>query len=226
MSKNKKLDYNIKLNAVLNHREGKKSLLDISKDIGVSREQIRRWVHKYESLGVEGLKNKTRHKSYSREVKINAIKDYLSGECSQFDICIKYEISSVSVLQRWIMLYNNNHNITKSYPDKRSTIMIKARKTTLDERIEIVGFCIANNFNYELTSNKYNVSYNQIYAWVKKYKQNGYEGLEDRRGKAKPLESMDEKEKLEMQTKLLKAENERLKMEVAFLKKLKKMERR
>ncbi|MEG1312583.1 MAG: helix-turn-helix domain-containing protein [Romboutsia sp.] len=64
-------------------------------------------------------------------------------------------------------------------------------KTTLDERIEIVGFCIANNFNYELTSNKYNISYNQIYTWVKKYKQNGYEGLEDRRGKAKSLESMD-----------------------------------
>lgn len=126
-------------------------------------------------MGEEGLKNKTTHKCYSREVKIKAIREYLSGEYSQFDICIKYEISSVSVLQRWIMLYNNHHNITKSYPDKGSTIMIKARKTTLDERIEIVGFCIANNFNYELTSDKYNVSYNQIYTWVKKYKQNGEE---------------------------------------------------
>lgn len=80
-----------------------------------------------------------------------AIKEYLSGGYSQFDICIKYEISSVSVLQRCIMLYNNNHNITKSYPDK----------------------------------------YNQIYIWVKKYKQKGYEGLEDRRAKTKPFESMD-----------------------------------
>ncbi|WP_147294066.1 hypothetical protein [Romboutsia maritimum] len=55
--------------------------------------------------------------------QIKAIKDYLSSEYSQFDICIKYEISSVLILQHWIMLYNNHHNITKSYPDKGSTLI-------------------------------------------------------------------------------------------------------
>lgn len=226
MTKNSKIDFNTKLKVVKEYIAGKKSLGDIKKDINISKEQIRRWVKNYELSGEEGLKPKSKHKCYSRETKLNAIKDYLSGEYSQFYVCTKYEISSVAVLQRWIMLYNNNHNITESYIKKRNVIMIKSRKTTLEERVEIVSFCIANNLNYELTSNKYKVSYNQIYTWVKKYKKSGYEGLEDRRGKAKEIESMDEKEKLGVQMKLLKAENERLKMEVDFLKKLEQIERR
>ncbi|MDO7203767.1 helix-turn-helix domain-containing protein [Paraclostridium bifermentans] len=100
--------------------------------------------------------------------------------------------------------------------------MIKGRKTTFDERVEIVGFCITNNFDYHLTSDKYKVSYQQIYNWVRKYKKHGYKGLEDKRGKAKEIELMTEKEQLEVQMKLLKIENDRLKMEIDFLKSWKK----
>ena len=48
-------------------------------------------------------------------------------------------------------------NITESYTNKRNIIIIKSRKTILDERVEIFSFCIANNLNYELTLNKYTV---------------------------------------------------------------------
>ncbi|MDO7203558.1 hypothetical protein Q5M85_04340 [Paraclostridium bifermentans] len=51
-------------------------------------------------------------------------------------------------------------------------------------------------------------------------------GLEDKRGKAKEIELMTEKEQLEVQMKLLKIENDRLKMEIDFLKKLEEIERR
>ena len=37
--------------------------------------------------------------------------------------------------------------------------MIKGIKTTYNERVEIVAFCIENNDNYKLTSYKYKVSY-------------------------------------------------------------------
>lgn len=37
--------------------------------------------------------------------------------------------------------------------------MINGRKTTYEERVEIVSFCIANANDYKLTSNKFNVLY-------------------------------------------------------------------
>ena len=45
--------------------------------------------------------------------------------------------------------------------------MTTGRKTTYEERMDIVTFCIANVNDYRLTFNEYKVSYQQIYGWVK-----------------------------------------------------------
>ena len=45
------------------------------------------------------------------------------------------------------------------------------RKTTLEERKEIVDYCINHNRNYKNTAAKFDVSYSQVYSWVKKYDQ-------------------------------------------------------
>ena len=92
--------------------------------------------------------------------------------------------------------------------------MTKGRKTTYNERVEIVAFCIENNDNYQLTSNKYKVSYQQVYTWVRKYKENGYESLRDNRGKRKNIDQMSETEKLNAQIRLLEAKNKQLEMEI------------
>jgi len=113
-----------------------------------------------------------------------------------------------------------SHNSTG---DKNMTI---GRKTTYGERVEIVSFCIANNGNYQLTSEKFHVSYQQVYTWTRKYKEGGLESLTDNRGKRKKAEQLSDTEKLAAQLKLLEAENKRLQMEVGFLKKLKEVERR
>ena len=104
--------------------------------------------------------------------------------------------------------------------------MTKGRKTTYEERDDIVSFCIANANDYNLTSNKYDVSYQQVYTWMKKYKKDGYNALVDRRGRHKRIEELSESDKTTAHLKLLKAENKRLKMENDFLKKLKEIERR
>lgn len=43
--------------------------------------------------------------------------------------------------------------------------MNQGHKTTLEERIEIVKYTLANKKAME----QYNVSYAQVYAWVRKY---------------------------------------------------------
>jgi len=140
-------------------------------------------------------------------------------------ICKKYRISSKAQLQRWILWYNG-HNELKDSPSGGNKLMTKARKTTFDERIEIVKYCIANDKNYALTMKKYNVSYQQIYLWVRKYEQKGIDGLIDGRGKAKAESDLTEVDRLKAQNQILEAEKKRLEMEINVLKKLQEVERR
>ena len=173
-------------------------------------------------LGAQGLITESRNTYYPPEIKIQAIADFLNAKGSLREICIRYNISSHSVLQQWIKQYNSDKTIT-SCATKGAAIMNTGRKTTYEERMEIVTFCIANANDYKLTSNEYKVSYQQVYCWVKKYEKNDFDELVDRRGKHKTLEELNDSEK---QLKLLESENRRLKMENDFLKKLKEIERR
>ena len=104
--------------------------------------------------------------------------------------------------------------------------MTKGRKTTFDERVEIVQYCIAHDHNYAETAEKYEVSYQQARSYTVKYEEGGLEALRDRRGRAKPQEEMSELERLRAENKILRAEKERAEMEASFLKKLDAIERR
>ena len=104
--------------------------------------------------------------------------------------------------------------------------MTRGRKTTFDERVEIVQYCIAHDHNYAETAAKYNISYQQARNYTVKYEAGGIEALRDRRGRVKPMDELSELEKLRAENKILRAEKERAEMEVSFLKKLDEIERR
>jgi len=120
----------------------------------------------------------------------------------------------------------NGHGELKSSGTGGNKIMTKGRKTTFDERIEIVQYCIAHDHNYAETSTKYQVSYQQVRSYTIKYENGGVEALRDNRGKRKDPEAMNELERLRAEVKILKAEKERAEMEASFLKKLAEIERR
>ena len=225
MSRKSKVSTEIKVQAVEDYLRDIKSLSEISNELNIYKSAISAWVRKYKTFGKEGLLNKVYNTSYSAQLKTQAVIDYLDGKGLLDDICIKYKISAIGILQQWIKKYNG-HKIFKSHSTKGDKLMTNGRKTTYEERIEIVSFCIANAHDYNLTANKFNVSYQQVYTWVKKYNKDGYNALVDRRGKNKSFEELSESEKFSAQLKLLEAENRRLKMENDFLKKLEEIERR
>ena len=226
MSRKSKISYEVKIKSVQEYTTGKKRACDICEELNIRKESFRRWVIKYNTNGAEGLRPFSYNKKYSTETMDSAVDYYRSGKGSLLETCIKYNISSDSVLIGWIKRYNNSHKQCNISSVKENPLMAKARKTTYDEKVEIVEFCIENNDNYQLTSDKYKVSYQQVYTWVRKYKSNGQESLIDNRGKYKIIDEMSESQKLLAKIKLLEAQNKRLEMENDFLKKLEEVERR
>ena len=101
--------------------------------------------------------------------------------------------------------------------------MTKGRKTTQEERAQIVAFCIEHGMDYALAVETYQVSYQQIYSRVRKYAATGVDGLVDRRGKAKPEDKLSEAERLRQENKILQAKLKDKEMEIALLKKLREL---
>lgn len=160
-------------------------------------------------------------KVYSKELKKAAVKDCVKHGLSLSEVAAKYGVSNSSVVYNWLKLYNNH----VEFKDGGSDRMVKGRKTSLEERVEIVSYCIANNRDYNKTTEQYGVSYQQVYSWVGRYEKERAQGLFDRRGKRKDEASMSEVDKLHAQLKLKEAENLRLQMENDLLKKWAELER-
>lgn len=119
------------------------------------------------------------------------------------------------------MEYNANREL-KDYNPKQGGYMAEARrKTTFEERKEIVSYCISHSRNYKDAAIKYDVSYSQVYSWVKKYDAAGEAGLTDKRGHHKTDDEVDELERLKCENLRLKRQLEERDMAVELLKKVK-----
>ena len=164
-----------------------------------------------------------KNKAYSAELKLQAVQDYLAGKGSQREICRKYEISGHGRLQEWIICYNGHKDFKERSGARGEIYMTKGRKTTQEERSQIVAFCIEHGKDYALTVETYQVSYQQIYSWVRKYEAAGVDGLVDRRGKAKPEDDLTEEERLRQENRMLQAKLKDKEMEIALLKKLREL---
>ena len=213
-----------KIEVVESYLRGEMGATQIVQELEIAESTLRRWVISYKSFGAEGLIPQAKNKKYSPELKLKVVQEYLSGRSSMKGLCLKHSISDEHIVRRWVNKYNSHEDFNQ--PNNGGAIyMAKGRNTTLEERIEIVSHCVANNKDYGKTIERYGVAYQQIYGWVRKYEKDGADGLSDRRGKRKDESSMTEVEKLRAQLKLKEAENSRLQMENELLKKLDALER-
>ncbi|MEF2968539.1 transposase [Paenibacillus sp. M1] len=157
---------------------------------GLNKSTLVKWRHLYRLYGIEGLEVGSHNRSYSADLKLQAVKDYLAGELSQYQIIDKYKIASRTQLADWIKKYNGHRNL-RAYNGGK-TAMTKGRSTTWQERLDIVLHCLANGQDYNQAADQFKVSYQQVYSWIKKYEAGGPEALRDGRGRTKAPEKLTE----------------------------------
>lgn len=225
MGRKHKNTYETRLRIISEYLNGEKSITQLSSEYHIYPIDLKFMIHQYEKNGIETILHKPKNRSYSKELKEEVVNRYKKGEGSLRDLCIEYNIPSNQTLRKWVKKYNN-HIELKDYDPKGDVYMAGRRKTSFEERIEIVEYCLKHNREYKKAAETYQVSYSQIYQWVKKYELEGQDGLLDRRGKQKSQENLSEVEKLRKKIDQLEKQLELKDNENTLLKKVKEFERR
>ena len=225
MAHKRKISPEKMIEAIKRYLNNEGSQKAIASEYGISGTQFHFAVMQYQENGKSIIMQQRQNRQYSPEIKEKAVQEYLNGNGSIREIAAKYGLRAMINLERWIKVYNSGKGFRRKISG--GSRMKEARPTTVEERIQIAKDCIANGGNYGETALKYNVSYQQVYQWVKKHKELGEAGLEDRRGHRKKDQApRTELEKAQIEIERLKHELYLTKMERDVLKKLDEIVRR
>lgn len=227
MPQKPKMSAEEKVKIVQGYLEGRYGQKTGSEMAGVVKATFQNWVKRYESEGAAGFLSYEKNRTYSSELKMAAVLEYLAGTASLLEICKKYKVRSIKQLQNWVKVYNTHGDFNSVKHSGGGSYMKKARGTTQEERLEIVTDCLKSGKNYGETALKYGVSYQQVRTWTLRFEELGKTGLEDRRGKRKKDQMpRTELEKLQIENEQLKHQLYLAEMERDLLKKLDEIERR
>ncbi len=204
-----------KLKSAKDLLKGRKTSQEIAKKLSCHPSTIEAWARLYETDGAKAFNENKKNKSYSKEFKEKIVKEYLSGNSSYNYLMKKYNLSSKTLVIKWVTNYNNGIEL-KDYFPTGDVYAMKARKTTFKERLEIVEYCNRNGLNYKETALKYNLPYNLVYTWTKKYLKFGSDSLNFEKKDYDKTDEQIELEKLKQEVERLKFENEVLKKNEEF----------
>ena len=212
-----------KLKIVKRYLKGE-SAVSLIKEYGLSArmdDKVRKWARKYEIYGDMAFDVSSTNKSYSKELKERIINEYNNGNGSAEYLANIYDISTPEIVMKWVKKYNEGIEI-KDYDPKGDVYTMKSRKTTIEERLEIVNYVLSNDNDYKGAADKYTVPYASVYNWVKKYNEYGQDGLKDSRGRPSsndPKKELTLEEKQAIEIEKLKNELKRKDMVIEVLKK-------
>ncbi len=101
---------------------------------------------------------------------------------------------------------------------------MKYRKTTFEERLEIVKWVIENDMSYKDAADKYSITYAPVYKWTREYINKGPEALKyQKRGPKKRPQitesNLTEIDRLKLELEKEKALRKRREFELEVLKK-------
>ena len=163
-------------------------------------------------------------KKYSYEFKLKVVQEYLEGSLGYALLAKKHNISSKTQIQNWVNQYKEDG---KEGLKRRKT----KKKYPLNFKLDVLRFKQDTGASYTETANAFGINEPSIIAnWKQKFVQEGTKGLNNPQGRP-PKMPKENKKKTNQKNKkkdqdtdeleLLKKENEYLRIELAYLKKLK-----
>lgn len=157
MSKKKRYTGQEKYEILSFYTSGLFSIKEISEEYQINRKTLNEWKFQFNTWRFEGLELKKTRAIYSREIKLNATRDYLETSLSLREVCAKYSVFSKSSLKYWIKKYNRHVDLNST--KEGINHMTKNNTRSLNEKIEAIHFCIEKDYNYIETVNQYKISY-------------------------------------------------------------------
>ena len=165
---------------------------------------------------------------YSYQFKLKIVEEYLNGTLGYSLLAKKYSIPSKSVITTWVNQYQINGKEGLQTPKINN-------KYSLPFKLDVLRFKQDTGASYKETANAFGIAEPSIIAnWKRAYLKEGNPGLNRRIGRpAKMPKSNPNQDKIKQSKKeqqknetideieYLKKENEYLKIELAYLKKLK-----
>ncbi len=150
---------------------------------------------------------------YSKELKLKAIEMYKSGIGST-SICVKLKISNETTILRWIYLFDK-------YGIKGLIRPKELPRYSSSFKMEVITWLVKNNASFPETAKHFNISNEgTVWQWKHIFDVHGSPGLADRRKRATTMTDNKKKPTKDDKIKQLEKDNEYLKAENEYLKKL------
>ena len=157
---------------------------------------------------------------YSEEFKIKLVTEYLDGNIGYRSLAKKYNMGSQTSIRAWVKAY-----------ESQGMDGLKRRKTkkkySVQFKLNTIQFMLNTGASYLETAVQYNLNNpSLIVRWMKEFHEQGVEGLNPKpKGRPsmskKPNKQKKKEEKKITREEELERENELLRLENAYLKKLK-----
>lgn len=157
---------------------------------------------------------------------MKVVDEYLNGTLGYKLLAKKYNISSASLIKKWVNQYKKDE---KEGLKRKKT----KKKYPLSFKLDVLRFKQDTGASYKDTANAFGINEPSIIAnWRRKYLKEGAEGLNKPQGRPPKMpkpnqneknsnEKTEKKDQVTDELALLKKENEYLRIELEYLKKLK-----
>ena len=152
---------------------------------------------------------------YSEEFKLKVVKYYLNNIYGWEYVAKQFDIPAWTTVRKWV----------RKYEEHGGKGLIKNQKSSYSGKFkqDVVEYMHTNHLSATMTATKFNLANEStVLRWERIYYEEGPQGpYEEKRGRKKNMSSKPRKKKLskEVEEDLI-AENQRLRMENAYLKKL------
>ena len=156
----RKSKYSADFKLMIIHEAETSGIIKTSRKYSLSDHTIRTWKLIYKYQGIQGLEPTHSNNTYSKEYKASLVEEYQKSDENLEEFAIRHGLRGRAQLSQWIMRYNES--ILEGCRSGKRDSGMKGRKTTCDDRREIIEQLRRPDVDYHWAAEHYNVSYSQV----------------------------------------------------------------